>query len=126
VVERRKLPDTRGGLTHRFVILAMEQGEPVEVKGYVTTGCYEDGAVGEIFVKIQKPGYPINGFTDAWAVCVSLLLQTGMPLEAVVRKFRGYRYEPSGRIQGRGDVLALSPIDYICRWLAETYLDDGS
>lgn len=119
---RRRLPRTRSGRTYRFVILATELGEPIRVKCYVTSGEYADGTVGEIFVKIDKPGFAISGFTDSWAMAVSFLLQTGTPLRAIVAKGRYMKYEPSGRIEGLGELFAHSPIDHVCYWLGETYL----
>jgi ribonucleoside-diphosphate reductase alpha chain len=122
--ERRKLPRERAGYTHKFTILAMEHGEPKPVKGYITVGLYEDGGVGEIFVKMAKQGGQVSGFVDAWAISVSMLLQLGVPLETVVNRFENMRFEPSGRIEGQSE-LALSPIDYVCKYLRKRFLDDG-
>ena len=96
-----------------------------KVKGYLTTGEYEDGRLGEIFVKMQKQGGRTSGFVDCWAIAISMLLQTGTALEDIIRKFKGQRFEPSGRLKGEKH-LALSPVDYIVRYLEGRYLDDGS
>jgi len=114
--ERRRLPAERAGFTHKFTILAMEHGEPKPVKGYLTVGLYEDGSVGEIFVKMAKQGSQVSGFVDAWAIAVSMMLQLGVPLETIINRFENMRFEPSGRIEGQSD-LALSPIDYVCKYL---------
>jgi ribonucleoside-diphosphate reductase alpha chain len=118
------MPSERFGFTHKFTILATnpETHEPEEVDGYLTTGLYEDGTVGEIFVKMAKQGSGVSGFVDAWAISVSMLLQVGVPLADIVRRFEHMRFEPSGRIEGQPD-LALSPIDYICKYLRRRFLE---
>src|SRR5262249_29159316 len=45
---RRKLPDERRAITHKFDIAGHE--------GYITAGMYEDGNPGEIFVSMSKQG----------------------------------------------------------------------
>src|SRR5271155_1096478 len=45
---RRKLPNERSSITHKFSIGGHE--------GYLTVGKYEDGAPGEIFIKMAKEG----------------------------------------------------------------------
>lgn len=119
--ERERLPDEREGLTQRFMI--------GDVKGYVTVSFYEDGRVGEIFTKMAKQGSVVSGFLDAWAVSVSMLLQTGTPLEKIVEKFRGTRFEPAGMTDDPNIRIVTSPLDYIARWLErrfiKTSLDDS-
>jgi ribonucleoside-diphosphate reductase alpha chain len=121
--KRHKLPNERHSLTHKFTILARnpDTGEPEEVKGYLTVGLYNDGSVGEIFVKMAKQGSQVSGFVDAWAISVSMLLQMRVPLEVIVNRFENMRFEPSGRIKGQS-VLALSPIDYVCGYLRQRFL----
>ena len=41
--ERRRLPATRSGITHKFSIAGFE--------GYLTANTYEDGSLGELFIK---------------------------------------------------------------------------
>ncbi|MGB0744468.1 MAG: vitamin B12-dependent ribonucleotide reductase, partial [Opitutales bacterium] len=50
---RRKLPDTRESLTHKFSIGGSE--------GYITIGKFEDGQPGEVFIQMSKAGSTING-----------------------------------------------------------------
>jgi len=78
--ERRRLPDTRESVTHKFVI---HSGEG-DIDGYVIVGLYPDGRPGEVFLRIAQQGGTVSGFADAWAIAVSLLLQTGTPLEAII------------------------------------------
>ena len=85
---RRKLPDERRALTHKFSVAGHE--------GYVTVGLYEDGTPGEIFLTMAKEGSTISGLMDAFATAISLTLQYGVPIEALVEKFSHMRFEPAG------------------------------
>ena len=116
---RERLPAERRGITHKFVIHAKE-----DHKGYVTVGLYPDGRLGEIFVKMDKQGSDVSGFIDAWAIAVSLLLQTGTPLQVIVDKFKNMRFEPAGMTDTHAIRFAESPVSYICRWLEKRFLDE--
>ena len=114
---RRLLPNERAGLTHKFKIGPGED----EVKGYITTGCYEDGRLGEVFVKMDKQGTQVSGFVDAWSISVSMLLQAGMPVTDIMDKFKNMSFEPAG-LTGNPEIpFAKSPIDYVARWLEKKY-----
>lgn len=117
VDKREKLPKERAGVTHRFLIGGQH-------KGYITIGLYEDGRVGEIFVKMDRQGSQVSGFVDAWSIAVSMLLQMGMPLKQICEKFRGSRFEPEGFTDNPDIQIAQSPIDYIVRWLEGKYVDN--
>jgi ribonucleoside-diphosphate reductase alpha chain len=86
--KRRKLPDERNAITHKFDIAGHE--------GYITVGLFEDGTPGEIFLVMAKEGSTISGFADAFAQAISYALQYGVPLQALVDKFSHARFEPSG------------------------------
>jgi ribonucleoside-diphosphate reductase alpha chain len=75
---RRKLPDERNSITHKFDIAGHE--------GYITVGLYEDGQPGELFLVMAKEGSTISGFADAFAQAISYALQYGVPLQALVDK----------------------------------------
>ncbi|HZY11034.1 MAG TPA: vitamin B12-dependent ribonucleotide reductase, partial [Bacteroidota bacterium] len=85
---RRRLPDERQAITHKFSIAGHE--------GYITAGLYEDGTPGEIFITMSKEGSTISGLMDAFATSVSMALQYGVPLRVLVEKFSHMRFEPSG------------------------------
>ncbi|MGO8971839.1 MAG: vitamin B12-dependent ribonucleotide reductase [Myxococcaceae bacterium] len=107
---RRRLPDERKALTHKFSIGGHE--------GYLTVGMYEDGTPGELFVVMAKEGSVVSGLMDSFATSVSLALQYGVPLQVLVDKFSHTRFEPSG-FTGNPDIpIAKSITDYIFRWLA--------
>jgi ribonucleoside-diphosphate reductase alpha chain len=84
---RRKLPDERQAITHKFDIAGHE--------GYITVGLFANGQPGEIFLVMAKEGSTISGFADAFAQAISYALQYGVPLQALVDKFSHVRFEPS-------------------------------
>ena len=111
---RRRLPDERHAITHKFDIAGHE--------GYVTVGLFEDGTPGEIFLVMAKEGSTISGFADAFAQAISYALQYGVPLQALVDKFSHARFEPSGITKNPHVRFAKSIVDYIFRWLAVKFL----
>ena len=111
---RRKLPDERASITHKFSVAGHE--------GYVTVGLYEDGTPGEIFLRMSKEGSTISGLMDSFATAVSLTLQYGVPLEALVNKFSHMRFEPSGYTKNKEIPIAKSLVDYMFRWLGSKFL----
>jgi ribonucleoside-diphosphate reductase alpha chain len=111
---RRKLPDERHAITHKFDIAGHE--------GYITVGLYEDGMPGEIFLVMAKEGSTISGFADAFAQAISYALQYGVPLQELVDKFSHVRFEPSGMTRNPDVRFAKSIVDYIFRWLAAKFL----
>ncbi len=113
---RRRLPDERTSITHKFSIGGHE--------GYLTVGLYEDGKPGEIFVVMAKEGSVVSGLVDCFATSVSIALQYGVPMKVLVDKFVHTRFEPSG-ITGNPEIrFAKSIADYIFRWLAMKFLPD--
>jgi ribonucleoside-diphosphate reductase alpha chain len=111
---RHKLPVERRSVTHKFRIGGHE--------GYLTAGMYEDGSPGEIFIKMAKEGSTLSGIMDGFALSVSIALQYGVPLKALVDKFANTRFEPSG-FTGNPDIpYARSILDYIGRWLARKFI----
>jgi ribonucleoside-diphosphate reductase alpha chain len=111
---RRKLPDERHALTHKFDIQGHE--------GYITVGLFDDGQPGEIFLVMAKEGSTISGFADAFAQAISYALQYGVPLQDLVDKFSHVRFEPSGMTKNPDVRFAKSIVDYIFRWMATKFL----
>jgi ribonucleoside-diphosphate reductase alpha chain len=111
---RRKLPDERRSITHKFSIGGHE--------GYITAGMYESGEPGEIFITMAKEGSTISGLMDAFATAVSFNLQYGVPLKFLVDKFAHLRFEPSGWTGNPQVPYAKSIMDYIFRWLGAKFL----
>jgi ribonucleoside-diphosphate reductase alpha chain len=111
---RRKLPDERNSITHKFDVAGHE--------GYITVGLFEDGTPGEIFLVMAKEGSTISGFADAFAQAISYALQYGVPLQTLVDKFSHSRFEPSGMTKNPEVRFAKSIVDYIFRWMATKFL----
>jgi ribonucleoside-diphosphate reductase alpha chain len=107
---RRRLPDERNAITHKFDIAGHE--------GYITVGLFEDGTPGELFLVMAKEGSTISGFADAFAQAISYALQYGVPLQDLVDKFSHVRFEPSGMTKNPDVRFAKSIVDYIFRWMA--------
>ena len=114
-VARRRLPDERPSVTHKFSIAGHE--------GYITVGMYDDGSPGEIFITMSKEGSVVSGLMDAFATAISMCLQYGVPLDVIVDKFAHTRFEPSGFTNNQRIPMAKSVTDYIARWLADRFLD---
>jgi ribonucleoside-diphosphate reductase alpha chain len=107
--QRRRMPETRMSLTHKFEIAGHE--------GYITVGLYPDGQPGELFVQMSKEGSTIGGLMDTVATLTSIALQNGVPLEQMVSKFAFQRFEPSGFTANPDIRSATSITDYVYRWL---------
>ena len=113
---RKRLPDERHSITHKFDIAGHE--------GYITVGLFEDGQPGELFLVMAKEGSTISGFADAFAQAISYALQYGVPLQVLVDKFSHARFEPSGMTRNPDVRFAKSIVDYIFRWLATKFLSN--
>lgn len=111
---RKKLPNERRSITHKFNVGGHE--------GYLTVGMYDDGEPGEIFIKMAKEGSTLSGIMDGFALSVSIALQYGVPLRALVDKFVNARFEPSGYTGNKQIPYAKSIIDYIGRWLGGKFI----
>ena len=106
---RERLPNERASVTKKF------QVGPAD--GYVTVGLYPDGRPGEIFIEMSKEGSTLSGLLDAFATAISMGLQYGVPLDAMIKKFSRMRFEPAGFTGEKGIPSASSIIDYIFRWI---------
>ena len=111
---RKRLPKSRPSTTTSFSVGGAE--------GYMTSGAYADGALGEVFLKLGKQGSTLAGVMDAFSIAVSIGLQYGVPLETFVEKFTNLRFEPAGMTDDTDIRMAQSMMDYIFRRLALDYL----
>ena len=106
---RRRLPDTRRSVTHKFNVAGHE--------GYLNVGLYEDGTPGELFITMAKEGSTIGGLMDSLGTAISVALQYGVPVESLVHKFTHQRFEPAGMTHNPDIPFAKSLVDYIFRWM---------
>jgi len=111
---RKRLPKKRTSVTTSFSVAGAE--------GYMTAGMYEDGSLGEVFLKLGKQGSTLAGVMDAFSIGISLALQHGVPLETYIQKFTNMRFEPAGMTDDPDIRLAQSVMDYIFRRLALDHL----
>ena len=114
---RRRLPDERQSITHKFSIAGHE--------GYLTVGMFEDGLPGEVFLTMSKEGSAISGLVDTIATMTSMSLQYGVPLESLVKKFSHSRFEPAGFTNNKDIPIAKSVIDYVFRWLEQKFITNN-
>lgn len=111
---RRKLPDERPALTHKFSVAGHE--------GYLTVGLFEDGQPGELFIKMNKEGSTLSGVMDMFAMSMSMNLQYGVPLRVLCAKLAHSRFEPMGMTSNGEIPMVKSIMDYIARWMALKFL----
>jgi ribonucleoside-diphosphate reductase alpha chain len=111
---RKRLPKKRRSQTVSFAVAGAE--------GYMTAGEYDDGTLGEIFIKMSKQGSTLAGVMDAFSVSISIGLQYGVPLEAFVSKYINMRFDPAGMTDDADIRIAQSVMDYLFRRLALDYL----
>lgn len=109
MLTRRALPATRDSITHKFSVGSHE--------GYLTIGLYDDGAPGEIFVKVSKEGSVVSGMAQAFSRAFSLSLQHGLSVNEAVTRFKGMKFEPCGMTSNPEIPQADSIVDYIARYL---------
>ena len=107
--QRRSLPPTRQSLTHKFQIVGHE--------GYLTIGLFDDGSVGEIFIKMAKEGSTLSGLVQGFCRAFSIALQYGLPLPEAIARFKGMRFEPMGHTSNPDVPQCSSIIDYVARYL---------
>ena len=111
---RRRLSKKRRSQTVSFSVAGAE--------GYMTAGEYDDGTLGEVFIKMSKQGSTLAGVMDAFSVSISIGLQYGVPLEAFVSKYINMRFDPAGMTDDADIRIAQSVMDYLFRRLALDYL----
>src|ERR1017187_9696678 len=111
---RRRLPDERKAITQKFWINNHE--------GYITVGMYDDGTPGEVFIKMAKEGSTLSGVMDGFALTLSIGLQYGVPLRALVDKLMNTRFEPFGFTHTPDIRMVSSVLDYIARWMGGKFI----
>jgi len=102
-------------LVHKFKI--------GDMKGWMHWGLKPaDNIPYEVFITASKQGSTVDGLLDAVAILISIALQSGVPLEELVDKMRGRRFEPSGLTSNPKIPTASSILDYLARYAQVKFL----
>jgi ribonucleoside-diphosphate reductase alpha chain len=109
------MPDDRAAVVHHFTIGGRG---PDGLSGYITTGIYPDGALGEVFLTVHRTGGYERGMANTLAIMVSMALQHGVPLAKIVDKLKGQRFEPQGATNNPAIPWCKSLADYLGTWLS--------
>ena len=124
---RERLPEEREGQTHRFEIMASRPGadlnaplEDYTVVGYIQTGEYPGGRLGEVFVKFGKHG-DFHAMLDQWAIAVSVALQHGASVDNLFGKFVSVNFPPSGHTNNKDIPTCTSIVDYVAKYCLSRY-----
>lgn len=110
---RKHMPNDVNGHRHKFEIDGY--------KGYIIMNEYPDGKLGEVFLKMGKPGSTVSGLIDGFTRQLSISLQYGVPLEKLIQSFVDTRFEPSGMTSNKNIRFAKSLYDYLFRYLDFRY-----
>lgn len=87
MTQRKKLPETRVGITQKAFVGSMEY--------YVTVNFYPDSDLpGEVFITIAKEGSTLSGLVDALAITISIALQHGVKWNTLGEKYLHTIFEP--------------------------------
>ena len=118
-MSRERLPKLREGKTWHWEL--RDDASPMQLDGYLTANCYEDGRLGEIFVKLgESKSDLVQGLLDAWCIGFSIALQHGADFEEMATKFAGMNFRPAGPTDDRiGRVQSI--VDYIVKILAREH-----
>jgi ribonucleoside-diphosphate reductase alpha chain len=116
ILTRKNLPNKRTkGYTQKVKLGGQ--------KFYIRTGEYDNGELGEVFIDLDKEGSALKGILSAFSITVSIALQYGVPLDAIVDKLLNMKFEPAGMVQCHENIKsAQSIIDLVMRDLAVNYL----
>jgi hypothetical protein len=77
MTDRNVLPNRRAGQNFE-----MRHGGK-NTSFIITTGCYPDGRVGEVFISGAKAGSEVDAVARDGAILLSMCLQHGVPIETI-------------------------------------------
>jgi ribonucleoside-diphosphate reductase alpha chain len=115
VPKRHRMPEDVDGHRHKFDIDGF--------RGYIQMNEYPDGTLGEVFLKLGKPGSTVAGLVDGFTKLLSIALQHGVPLRDLIESFINLRFEPDGLTKNKDIRFAKSIYDYLFRYLDLRYLN---
>lgn len=107
-------PPERAGLTTAVRVGGMT--------GYITANYSDELELYEVFVHgFGKSGSTNQGWTDAFAITLSLALQAGTPLRPVAKQLAKLKFEPNGETDNPAIPFCYSIPDFILRWLVHHF-----
>ena len=115
LASRKPLPDERHSITKKVMIGVQ--------KYYLTKGFYDDGTLGEIFIRKGKHGAE-DAIYGAFAAAISIGLQWGIPLKEYTDKFFLTGIGEGGPTNDPEIPLVKGFADYLARHLALKYLSN--
>jgi len=93
-------------------------------EGYIHPGMDpETGELTEMFIRVAQAGSTVGGLLDNFGILFSKALQYGIPLEVLLEKMEGSKFEPAGWTSHPEIPTASSILDYIARWTKIKFLD---
>lgn len=110
---RRRLPSERQSIAHDFDIAG--------TKGSIIVSLYDNGRPAELFLHVAQSGSFVSGLLDAVGCQTSIMLQHGIPLEAIAAKMIDTRFEPNGYTGDARVPQCTSILDYVYRWLTARF-----
>jgi len=114
ILAKKKLPNDRAAINHRFTV--------DQIKGYLNLGMFENGELGEVFIKMSKEGSTLSGLLDCLGTLTSISLQRGVPLKDIVEKMCYQQFNPSGFTSNPQIRTATSIVDYIFKYIGMKFL----
>lgn len=86
---------------------------------HVGVGRYEDGRIAEVWLDVDhRVGAPFRETFKGIAMTISVALQHGVPVEAIVAQYKGLAFEPSGEVTGDQEITsATSFLDLVAQAL---------
>lgn len=86
---RRRVGETRTGVVHKVP-------DACGFELYVNVNFYPDGDEGpsEVFLTVAKKGSIVGGFTRAFAVLISVMLQYKIPWDVIYKKLSKMKFDP--------------------------------
>ena len=113
-------PSVREGLNHTARITDSHNGSITKL--YILTGCYTDGRLGEIFIRMGKEGSTMRGLMNIVGILCTTLLRNGVGVAQVCDLLReGGDYPPSGTTDNKDMPETVSLTRYIADWLEENF-----
>lgn len=109
-----------GGWTQKFIITGSQE----QLKGYLRVSENADGTLHGFQIDIYKEGSFGKAIVNALAACVNIGIQNGVPLSTYIEQLKGWKFEPTGMVQGSAQVeYAESLLDYVACELEVAYLN---